>query len=211
MPPSITPAQKKLWESKELRDWHTALERYPEAIESKNKKGLVELDTWYREELPKAIAGRSPGYLEQGELVKLMEWKLARGKWRPRLVQFVKDLSADMVVKTTEEALRQMPVIVDPKSPKAGALPELCKLKGIGPATGSAILAAAHPQVAPFMSDEAMAASLPPSTSSDAYSLSRRSTATVLRSGLKAILMVPHDSAGYTSRTKTEVIHDGFH
>jgi hypothetical protein len=53
--------------------------RYNEAVKIKSTK-LVELDEWYREDLPAVIEKRKATkegvYLTTEELVKLMRWKL---------------------------------------------------------------------------------------------------------------------------------------
>lgn len=43
---------------------------------------------WLQEELPTSLASRNPPQLSKGELVRLVKWKLSRGKWRPRLEGF---------------------------------------------------------------------------------------------------------------------------
>jgi hypothetical protein len=46
------------------------------------KEQLVELDEWIRTELPTTLHARDPSpFITQPELVKLMEWKLKKGKW----------------------------------------------------------------------------------------------------------------------------------
>ena len=54
-----------------------------------------------RGELTKSIMKRSPMFMTNDELSLLMQWKLKRGKWRPRLQKFVDDLTADQVLKAT--------------------------------------------------------------------------------------------------------------
>lgn len=63
-----------------------------------------------------------------------MDWKLARGKWRPRLQAFAGELSPDSVVETTRAAFASLSrdsvenVVPDISVLKA-ALLELTKLK----------------------------------------------------------------------------------
>ncbi|XP_062999050.1 uncharacterized protein LOC134409965 [Elgaria multicarinata webbii] len=130
--------------------WRAVLNLYQEAVAAKagRRKNLIALDKWYQEELPTAVVGRKVKYLTKPELVKLMEWKLSRGKFRPRLQQLVATNSDETVEKCTKEAFQLLPDV-------AAAVSELSKLKAVGPATASAILAAGAPEVAPFMADEA--------------------------------------------------------
>jgi hypothetical protein len=130
-----------------------ALERYPEIIESQGVKKLPELDRWYRKELPQSIAARSPAHLTSAELIRLTEWKMARGVWRAPNLALVRRNSDDDVRETSTEALSRVP---HPTAP----ISVLAKLRGIGPATASAAIAAAAPERYPFF-DELVAEQLP--------------------------------------------------
>ena len=68
------------------------------------------------------------------------------GKWRPRLVQLALSNPAPLVLSTTTSAYSLEPL---------PAIKLLSTLKGVGPATASAILALFNPTTEPFMSDEA--------------------------------------------------------
>ncbi|KAF4368187.1 hypothetical protein F8388_022820 [Cannabis sativa] len=75
-----------------------------------------------------------------------MQWKLTCGKWRSRLLNFVLGLDDDLVKSSSEKGFQSLPNV-------SKALSELMFLKGVGPATASAILADYALDVAPFMSD----------------------------------------------------------
>lgn len=78
-----------------------------------------------------------------------MQWKLARGKWRP-LQKLVATNNAETVEKVSAKAFAKLPNI-------KLANKELCALRAIGPATASAVLVTICTD-APFMADEAMEA-----------------------------------------------------
>uniref|UniRef100_A0A1J3G6W4 DNA binding protein n=1 Tax=Noccaea caerulescens TaxID=107243 RepID=A0A1J3G6W4_NOCCA len=144
--------------------WKEALSSYESRIESLNKPDLVSLDQFYRVKLPSLLHDRDPNpYLTTSELSQLMKWKLSRGKWRPRLLEFVSSLDDSAVKSASEKAFKSLPDI-------SKAVKELTVLKGVGPATASAVLAAYAPDIAPFMSDEAMEVAL---GNSKDYSLKR--------------------------------------
>ncbi|KAI7747574.1 hypothetical protein M8C21_010288 [Ambrosia artemisiifolia] len=138
----------------DVKQWKEALSSYDTTINSMNKPDLVSLDYFYTKELPSIIHQRNPNpYITTPELSKLMKWKLTRGKWRPRLLDFVSSIDEETVKSASEKAFKSLPEV-------SKAISELTVLKGVGPATASAVLAAYAPDVAPFMSDEAMVAAL---------------------------------------------------
>ncbi|XP_077233928.1 DNA binding protein isoform X2 [Tasmannia lanceolata] len=142
------------FECSDLRVWKEALSSYKTQIESLNKPNLIQLDDFYRDQLPLLLHQRNPKpYITKSELSKLMQWKLTRGKWRPRLLNFVSSLDETLVESSSQKAFKSLPDITK-------AISHLTLLKGVGPATASAVLAAYAPEIAPFMSDEAMVAAI---------------------------------------------------
>ncbi|XP_019640370.1 PREDICTED: uncharacterized protein LOC109482116 [Branchiostoma belcheri] len=116
---------------------------------SQKKADLIKLDKWFQEELPQTLSERTDKHITHEELAKLMRWKLMRGKFRPRLQQLVESNKPEVVEETSRKAFNKLPNI-------SSAINELSKLKAVGPATATAILAAAAPELVPFMADESM-------------------------------------------------------
>ena len=141
-----------LWSSTSLDAWRRALDSYEAVVARQGVARLAELDAWYRDELPPAIAARRHAHVTLAELVKLTEWKMARGVWRGRNLALVRGNAPDVVIATSTKALAAMP---DPTAPIA----TLAELDGVGPATASAVAAAAMPDVYPFF-DELVAAQM---------------------------------------------------
>lgn len=130
---------------------------------------LLDLDKWRQSTLPGLLAEREDFHLSKDELVLLMDWKLAKGKFRPTLPKLIKSNDEDTVRSTTSAGLSMFMDFAVNKSwadvtldeyqaATKAALKKLCELKGVGPATGSLILSllAQRTQLAPpFFSDEA--------------------------------------------------------
>lgn len=146
-----TPAD--LWASQSLPDWERALGGYENVVARQEVASLPELDRRVRDELPGVIASREPAYVTLDDFVLVTRWKMARGVWRARNLALVQGNDEEQVRETSREALAAVP---DPRIPIA----ILTKLKGVGPATASAVAAAAAPQSYPFF-DELAARQVP--------------------------------------------------
>jgi hypothetical protein len=144
---------RDLWSSESQAEWRAALEAYEATIDRQAVNRLPEHDRWYREELPAAIAGRGSAHVTHAELVRVTEWKMARGVWRGRNLALVRGNDPAEVERVSREALAAVPHARAPISALAG-------LAGVGPATASAVVAAAAPGLYPFF-DELVAAQIP--------------------------------------------------
>jgi len=142
-----------LWTATSESRWRDALGTYAAVVARQGVPRLPDLDAWYRDELPTAIAKRRPRHATHAELVQLTEWKMARGVWRAPNLVLVKGNDAARVKETSAAALASAP---HPTAPIAA----LAKLDGVGPATASALASAAEPSVYPFF-DELVAAQVP--------------------------------------------------
>ena len=90
MPPAATADTTRLWKSDDPAEWRKALDAYPDRLAALNDPKLQELDAWFWGSLGDAIRARDPNRLTAPELVRVVEWKLARGKFRPNLVKFAR-------------------------------------------------------------------------------------------------------------------------
>jgi hypothetical protein len=144
-------AARALWHRAACTDWLAARAQYGRAIEASGGPRLAQLDAWYHDELLALLAARSPVWLSLDELVEVVQWKMHRGTYRARNLALVRQNTPDEVVAASRAAFALMP---HPGTPIA----KLSALKGVGPATASAVVAAARPDLYPFFDDVAAAA-----------------------------------------------------
>ena len=170
---------RALWKRRELAPWAAALEAAP-ARAARPSAGprlssKPELDTFFFEELPRqlkalrasssspSLASSSPlAALTAEQLAGVVEWKLARGTWRPWLLDFsraAKQADVAAAAAAAAEALEKGGAEEEEGGGVGAAIDALCALKGVGPATATALVSAADPSV-PFLSDEALTAVL---------------------------------------------------
>jgi hypothetical protein len=142
-----------LWTSASPVSWQHALDSYDEVVARQKVARLPELDHWYRGELPGVIASRRAAHVTLPELVRITEWKMARGVWRAPNLVLVRGNDPDVVITTSTKALAAIP---HPTAP----ITLLAALDGVGPATASGVASAASPALYPFF-DELVAAQIP--------------------------------------------------
>ncbi len=144
---------RRLWGSDDPDDWRGALEAYEAVVAGQGVNGLVDLDAWYRLELPKQLSSRVPSFVTRAELVEVVRWKMKRGEWRARNLSLVQGNSDERVRAASTAAFEAVP---HPRQPLA----ILSQLDGVGPATASAVLLALRPELYPFF-DDLVARSVP--------------------------------------------------
>ena len=146
-----------------------------------DKMTLAELDKWRTDELPSILHQRFEKkgncWLTKDELILLMDWKLAKGVFRPSLPKLIKSNPPDQVEEITKEGFTMfINYIKEAKNAEdfwkddseekrkqykaniRSTFKKICELKGVGPATASLILSLLCKinkyLVPPFFSDE---------------------------------------------------------
>ncbi|OQO02442.1 hypothetical protein B0A48_11969 [Cryoendolithus antarcticus] len=128
--------------------FNSLLEQYPTCVPDK----LKSLDEHRFKGLPAVLAERKVAgkvYLAKEEVATLVDWKLSHGTFRPALKGLVLQNSPEFVLEVTTDGLS-----TSSDDDFEARLKTLCKLKGIGPATASLLLAVNDPERVPFFSDE---------------------------------------------------------
>lgn len=168
MPPTTTLDTLSLWASDDPVMWQAALSSYQSQLMSLKNKKLTDLDNWVWNELETSVRKRKPACMNKEEWVKLVTWKITRGKTRP-LLGYAKEQVDQTVRDATATALENLSEENEKKNDDVGAwlstcLKPLTDLRGVGAATAAAFLAACTDQI-PMMSDELIAVTLQPTAS----------------------------------------------
>ena len=156
----------ELWKSPDIAKWEELCNSYEDSrviaqrlLKNSQIKlshhSFIEDDKWKEDNLPKDIAAKKVITLQQ--LERLMVWKLRRGQFRPTLMGLIRRNSPNCVEKVTRKAIALVEESIENIS---DAFKVLESLHGVGPATASLILSVILPDQVPFMSDEAMDASI---------------------------------------------------
>src|SRR5262249_22673723 len=135
-----------LWDEDACEPWHTALAAYPAAVTAYGGARLLETDRWYHEVWPAEVRARARPAVSREELLRVIRWKMGRGVWRERNLRLAQENAEQEVADRTARALAAVP---QPREPVV----EIARLRGIGAATASAILAALHPAHYPFLDE----------------------------------------------------------
>jgi hypothetical protein len=126
--------------------WFQTEAKYQEMLEAKGGAELVELDK-YCEDLVQIMKERKN--ISKAELLKIVQWKFLKGKPRHALMNHLRANSDDAVQEHTEAGIG---FADNGDSKKAIAI--IAGLRGVGPATASAILSLYKPDMFAFMDDE---------------------------------------------------------
>ena len=142
----IVLADLPLWRSDDVSAWHAALDGHDAAIAALPNAKLAGHDAWYREALPSLVHARAPLHVTHEEMVRITEWKMARGVWRAPNLVLVRNNPPGAVEAATSDASTLLDV-------PAKALAAVSALGGVGPATASAVLAVMAPERFPFFDE----------------------------------------------------------
>jgi hypothetical protein len=154
-----SPSSVDRWE--QLRSQHADLQRRAGVASGDAAKleRLASLDAdFISRDLPQKLLSKEKK-LTKDDLVKMVEWKLLRGKWRPALLGYARAQTDAAVAAAAAKALTALGRASSPSDAQTrAALDALCALRGVGPATASIFLCAATGGHVPYMGDEALEA-----------------------------------------------------
>jgi hypothetical protein len=145
-------ASKRLSKIGSVSVWEAIDRHYDRMIKMKGGDKLSQLDE-ARSALGKKLRAEKNPFLCLDELFQIVEWKFGKGKPRHALWKHLKSIQEKDLKTLSMESLERAQ-----KGDVKGAVEELSKLSGVGPATASAILSIYKPEYFVFMDDEVIEA-----------------------------------------------------
>lgn len=128
--------------------WEQIDARHGEMLKEKGGAKLVKLNK-FCDDLSQRLHEESSPTISKDELLQLVEWKFAKGKPRYALNNLLKSNQPATVEKCATLAFSQ-----SQEGNIRGAMDYLCELRGVGPATASALLSLHRDDLFAFMDDE---------------------------------------------------------
>jgi hypothetical protein len=133
-------------------EWEAAESLYSAVVcavaKARKSARLVDWNRWLEQDCPRIVKGT--GKLGMADMEIVMQWKITKGKFRPLMSLLRSNSDQDV-----EDATRKAFQLLDKKPRFRPPVEALCSLRGIGPATASAVLAHVRPQQYAFMSGTA--------------------------------------------------------
>lgn len=157
-------AAKRLSKCADEEIWRLVEKKYPEVV-SHLVDGFAEIDSDYRRLGRSLSKGKSKESITKEELLSIVRWKFSVGKPRHALM---KHLTSNTEISVREHskfsiAKARCSTEADLESAKK-AMEDFINLKGVGPATASALLTLVRPDVFAYMYDEVIDCFLPKRT-----------------------------------------------
>jgi hypothetical protein len=140
-------AAARLVDCADADTWTTTEVKYGEMLEAKGGKELVDLDRYCEDLLVPNM--RQNKYITKDELLKIVQWKFLKGKPRHALMNHLRANTPKSVLEHSKAGMD----FADEGDPER-AITEIAKLRGVGPATASAVLSLYRPDSFAFMDDE---------------------------------------------------------
>jgi hypothetical protein len=128
--------------------WEAVEQRYEDMLRSKGGEKRVILDA-FCEKLAHDLKKNDPPKFTKKDLMNVVDWKFAKGKPRYPLIKLLESNADDFVESCATEAFELASIGNIRK-----ALDVFSMLKGVGPATASAVLSLYRPDKFAFMDDE---------------------------------------------------------
>lgn len=142
-----------IYNNNDLNTWNTIEKRYKDMMELKGGIKLLELDL-YCEQLMNEYNTRPMIIFNKHDLMQLIQWKFTKGKPRYPLIKQIESNSDETIQQCIKNAFMEASKTSTVKNANKQAIEHICQLKGIGPATASAILSLYQPHIYSFMDDE---------------------------------------------------------
>ena len=140
--------------------WNAALKSYEDMLHKKGGAALVQLDSKLH-----TLANSNDRWVTKDQLMSVViPWKFGKGKPRNALKPLLQSNSDESVVDCSKRAIKLVTAgVADDTNVEKNdlvkdSIDELCNLRGVGPATASAILSVYHPNQFVFMDDEVIEA-----------------------------------------------------